>query len=72
MSRSIVRGNLTVSLGHDTISRGGNGSCPALLDACGRTALLLQPGPNDVSQLSPGVYFVTVSGRAPARVVVLH
>ena len=31
---------------------------PCLLDACGRKAMELQPGANDVSHLSPGVYFV--------------
>jgi hypothetical protein len=31
---------------------------PALLDAAGRRVLDLKPGPNDVSRLAPGVYFV--------------
>jgi hypothetical protein len=30
---------------------------PCLLDACGRKVLDLHAGPNDVSRLSPGVYF---------------
>jgi len=29
-----------------------------LLDVSGRKAMELQPGPNDVSRLAPGVYFV--------------
>ena len=37
---------------------------PALLDASGRAVLQLSPGPNDVSSLAPGVYFVR-----PASVV---
>jgi hypothetical protein len=31
---------------------------PRLLDACGRTVLTLRPGPNDISRLAPGVYFI--------------
>jgi hypothetical protein len=31
----------------------------ALLDAAGRRVMELQPGPNDVRHLSPGVYFVS-------------
>jgi hypothetical protein len=30
----------------------------SLLDASGRTILDLEPGPNDVSDVAPGVYFV--------------
>jgi hypothetical protein len=29
-----------------------------LLDASGRKVMDLRPGPNDVSRLAPGVYFV--------------
>jgi hypothetical protein len=29
-----------------------------LLDICGRKVMELQPGPNDVSRLAPGVYFI--------------
>jgi len=35
---------------------------PALLNAVGRKVMSLLPGPNDVSSLAPGVYFVTVHG----------
>ena len=46
----------------------------ALLDISGREVLDLHPGPNDVSQLAPGVYFVRMicgEGRpANTKVVV--
>ncbi len=32
--------------------------CAVLLDAAGRKIVSLQPGPNDVSRLAPGVYFI--------------
>jgi len=34
----------------------------ALLDAIGRSVMTLKPGPNDVSRLAPGVYFVREEG----------
>jgi hypothetical protein len=34
----------------------------ALLDISGRQVMALHPGPNDVSQLAPGVYFVSAVG----------
>ena len=37
-----------------------------LFDSCGRLVLELHPGPNDVSRVAPGVYFV----RAPSAVSV--
>jgi hypothetical protein len=40
-----------------------------LLDIAGRKVLALHPGPNDVSRLAPGVYFVR-EGTGIARVVV--
>ena len=43
-----------------------------LLDASGRSVQTLRSGVNDVSHLSPGVYFVSVSGGASTRVVVLR
>jgi hypothetical protein len=62
---SHVRGVLNLprdqGAGHDPIAHGQLGSCPkpvALLDATGRKVLDLAPGPNDVSRLAPGVYFV--------------
>jgi len=47
-----------------------------LLDISGRRVLELHPGPNDVSRLSPGVYFVWLAdgGKRPAvsKVVTQH
>jgi YVTN family beta-propeller protein len=40
----------------------------ALLDVSGRRVLTLHPGPNDVSRLAPGVYFVPTA-LGVARVV---
>jgi len=36
-----------------------------LLDASGRAVLALKPGPNDVSRLAPGVYFILTPHPAP-------
>ena len=36
-----------------------------LLDVSGRRVLALSPGPNDVSHLSPGVYFVVTPHPNP-------
>jgi hypothetical protein len=48
-------------------SRQNTGHSASLLDAAGRRVLDLQPGPNDVSRLAPGVYFVRdVSGELSA------
>jgi hypothetical protein len=41
-----------------------------LLDISGRKVLDLQPGPNDVSRLAPGVYLVRLEPSAAAKVVV--
>lgn len=46
-----------------------DGSRPELLDAAGRKAFDLKPGPNDLSRLAPGVYFAR-SGERTARVLV--
>jgi hypothetical protein len=51
---TIVRGVLFV--GDDR--RPGTGDRAVLLDISGRKMLGLMPGANDVSKLSPGVYFV--------------
>ncbi len=51
---TIVRGVLTLALS----PRPRVSESPCLLDACGRKVLDLRPGANDVSRLSPGVYFV--------------
>jgi len=37
-------------------------SRPALLDACGRTVIELQPGENDIRHLAPGIYYVRGEG----------
>lgn len=50
---TIVRGVLTLPA-----ATGQNEAPSALLDATGRQVLALRPGPNDVTSLSPGVYFV--------------
>jgi aminopeptidase N len=44
-----------------------------LLDAVGRKVLDLTPGPNDISRLNPGVYFVNIPGRnGVTKVVTLN
>jgi hypothetical protein len=64
LTASIVRGNLclTEDRGRKTEDR------VALLDAAGRKVMELQPGPNDVQHLGPGVYFVSSPGSV-AKVV---
>jgi hypothetical protein len=55
------------------------GDCPrtgtvpktVLLDISGRKVMDLRPGPNDVSHLSPGVYFVRQAGTRTIRKVVV-
>jgi hypothetical protein len=55
---TIVRGMLLMG------DRGQKtGDRAALLDVAGRRVLGLKPGPNDVRQLVPGVYFIRVKGR---------
>jgi YVTN family beta-propeller protein len=61
---TVVRGVLFLS-----------GDCPrtgtvpsVLLDASGRKVMLFRPGPNDVSRLAPGVYFVR-EAQAQAQAV---
>jgi DNA-binding beta-propeller fold protein YncE len=41
---------------------------PALLDVSGREVMVLNPGPNDISRLAPGVYFVREEGRGAGGV----
>jgi hypothetical protein len=55
LTATIVRGVLFLT--GDGRREMGDGA--ALLDAAGRRVMELQPGPNDVQHLSPGVYFVT-------------
>lgn len=40
---------------------------PRLLDISGRSIMSLSPGPNDVSHLSPGIYFVHEEPSAAGR-----
>ena len=54
------------------------GDCPrtgtvprVLLDAAGRRVLALHPGPNDVSRLAPGVYFVRTEDASEQSKVIL-
>ena len=63
LGASIVRGVLGISSplalrGASSAPRGASQPGIRLYDANGRKALDLQPGPNDVSRLVPGVYFV--------------
>lgn len=62
---SIVHGVLRA--GHDPFLLGEMGSCPkpVLLDISGRKVMDLKPGANDVSRLSPGVYFLREGSRGP-------
>jgi aminopeptidase N len=71
---SIVRGVLFLDAGHNPIPFGELGLCPkpVLLDISGRKVLALVPGPNDVSDLAPGVYFVRTEPSAVRKVVVAH
>ncbi len=50
------------------------GAGSILLDISGRTVMELNPGPNDVSRLAPGVYFLRVGSHqtAPARKIVIE
>jgi hypothetical protein len=60
-SPSIVRGVLDLPSAAIHGARPGQPSA-ALLDISGRKVLDLAPGPNDVSRLASGVYFVSESG----------
>ena len=59
---SIVRGVLNLTPDFSDLT-----SDIVLLDASGRRVVALKPGPNDVSHLSAGVYFVqsTTANRQP-------
>lgn len=61
---SIVRGSLVLDRG----PAADNGQPVALLNAAGRKVMDLRPGPNDLSRLVPGVYFVR-QGRTLRRVI---
>jgi hypothetical protein len=71
---SVVRGVLWLgALGTRSELPGRNSvmSRADLLDAAGRTVMVLAPGPNDVSHLAPGVYFVRERDATGVRRVVL-
>ncbi len=57
LAANVVRGVLNLP-----VSSFGPGHS-SLVDATGRRVLALRPGPNDVSHLAPGVYFVEPGGR---------
>jgi hypothetical protein len=62
----------TVVLQYD--SRKATEGCVRLLDVTGQEVMVLTPGPNDVSRLAPGVYFLASpnGGRRTAVKVVLQ
>jgi len=69
---TIVRGVLVLG---GVGGRQNTGYRAELLDISGRSVLDLKPGPNDVSRLSPGVYFVReaqalVRARTVRRIVI--
>jgi hypothetical protein len=61
---TIVRGVLSLPVA-------GRRSPAALIDACGRKVLDLQPGLNDVRHLGPGIYFMRAIGTAEATRLVM-
>jgi len=63
---TVVRAVLRLPAGAGTEHQ--TASC--LLDACGRKVLDLGPGANDVSRLSPGVYFVRSEQSVVNKVVI--
>jgi hypothetical protein len=72
---TVVRGLLVLPRDMTELSGNSNRvSGPVLLDATGRRVLSLKPGPNDVSRLAPGVYFLrqtdTAVGSSLGKVVV--
>jgi hypothetical protein len=71
---TIVRGVLFVPRDMTEIRPGISDRVPrpVLLDATGRKVLDLRPGPNDVSRLAPGVYFLGPDGHVPATKVILQ
>jgi len=68
---TVVRGVLVLPRDMTDFRPGKSGRVPRpmLLDACGRKVMALVPGPNDVSGLGPGVYFVQ-SGSTRTKLVV--
>jgi hypothetical protein len=70
---TVVRGVLELPRKSGTVPA-GLGTVPifALLDISGRKVLDLHPGANDVSRLSPGVYFVSERSAAAVHKVVIQ
>ncbi|MFO7652088.1 MAG: hypothetical protein R6X13_12210, partial [bacterium] len=69
LTASVVRGVLNLPVSSFGISHS------TLVDATGRQVLDLRVGPNDVSRLAPGVYFVSAegpSGQVTAKTLILH
>jgi hypothetical protein len=65
LSATILRGVLHIK---GSTSSGASRSC--LIDAAGRKVLILRSGANDVSRLSPGVYFAhEAQAQAQAQVI---
>jgi subtilisin family serine protease len=62
---TIIRGVIQVDSRQYTAHRGG----AELLDSSGRKVLDLTPGPNDISRLAPGVYFVRSASRGQRSAV---
>jgi hypothetical protein len=73
-SAAVVANPARVSIVGRTLSLPAAGSVGSsvLLDASGRTVMMLRPGANDVSRLAPGVYFVRVDHGRAEPVVVVH
>ena len=69
LTASIVRGVLTWSASIPSLRARG-----ALLDITGRKVMALKPGPNDISRVAPGVYFVwsATTLSLPAMSETLH
>jgi hypothetical protein len=73
---TVIRGILNMPRDMTELRPGNSDRVPrlTLLDAAGRLALDLKPGPNDISALAPGVYFVRpASGagrKATSRIVI--
>jgi hypothetical protein len=61
---TVVRGTLRLDSTFGICNRNCVGHSAELLDISGRVVLTLKPGANDVSALSPGVYFVREKPQA--------
>jgi len=65
---TIVRGALSLGV----VSRQYSADRTELLDISGRSMMTLKPGPNDVSRLGSGVYFVHEGSAVTVRKVVIQ